>query len=210
MCPEPTIFVVDDDALARQSVCALAESMGVRAEAFASAEEFLNQYVEGREGCLVTDFRMPGMSGVELQEVLLQRRIFLPTIVLTAYARTPVTVRAVKAGAVAVLDKPCPDNDLWDAIRLALAKDAAERAKHAHRQAIVARLDQLNPVERLVLNMIVAGATNKAIAAELDVSVRTIENRRKDLFAKMQAESVAHLIRLVIESSADENHAANG
>ena len=114
---EPTVFVVDDDELARSSVCALIQSIGLKAESYPSAEDFLSNYSEDRQGCLVTDLRMSGMSGVDLQEQLIQRKIFLPVIVLTAYARTPTTVRLVKAGAVSVLDKPYADDDLLDAIR---------------------------------------------------------------------------------------------
>ena len=117
MFREATVFVVDDDDLGRKSVCALVQSMGVNAESFASAEEFLDKYTDDRPGCVVTDLRMLGMSGVELQENLVRRGIFLPVIILTAFARTPVTVRAIRAGAVTVLDKPCDDDDLWNAIR---------------------------------------------------------------------------------------------
>ena len=127
MSNEPTVFVVDDDELARDSVCALVQSMGIRAESFSSAEEFLEQYVDGRPGCLVTDVRMTGMSGLELQEKLQELKIPLPVIVMTAYAKTSLTVRAMQSGAVTVLEKPCEENELWDAIRTALARDAQGR-----------------------------------------------------------------------------------
>lgn len=197
---EPTVFVVDDDELARKSVCALVRSMGVRAAAFASAEEFLASGVAGQPGCLVTDIRMRGMSGLELQEELRSRNISLPVIVLTAHARTPLTVRAIKAGAVTLLDKPYESEDLWDAIRGALAVDAADRAKHERLHALRARLEQLTPSERAVLDMVVAGKPNKTIAQRLDVSVRTVENRRREVLQKLQADSVAELVRMVIEA----------
>jgi len=200
MSDEPTVFVIDEDELARNSVCALVQSLGLKAESFASVEEFLEQYVEGRTGCLVTDLRMFCMSGVELQEQLIQRRIFLPVIIITAYSRTQTTVRAIKAGAITVLDKPYSDDDLSDAIRAALAKDAAERGKHLRHQEFCSRLAQLTPMERMVLNMIVSGQPNKAIAKELDVSLRTIVNRRHELYAKMQVKSSAELIRLAVEA----------
>jgi two-component system, LuxR family, response regulator FixJ len=201
---ETTVYVVDDDAQARKSVCALVQSMGLKAEHFASAEEFLEKYVEGRTGCLVTDLRMSGISGVELQEKLIQRQIFLPVIIITAYSRTQTTVRAIKAGAVTVLDKPYSDDDLWDAIRTALAKDAADRGKRLRLQECYSRLAQLTPMERKVLNMIVDGRPNKAIAKELDVSLRTIENRRQELYAKMQVKSLAELISLTVETKRDD------
>ncbi len=204
MSGEPTVFVVDDDRQALRSVCALVRSMGVGAEAFASAEEFLEGCAEGRAGCLVTDVRMLGMSGLELQEELRRRRILLPVIVLTAYPRTPSTVRAVKAGAVTVLEKPYQDDDLWDAIREALARDSADRIEHQRREGIRRRAAELTPAQRTVMQMIVAGRANKTIAQELDVSVRTVENRRREVFEKMEAGSVAELVRMVIDAGLGE------
>lgn len=207
MSEHRTVFVVDDDAGARKSVCALVESMGLRAEAFASAEEFLDHYTctAGRAGCLVTDLRMVGMSGLELQECLIQRHIFIPLIVLTAFARTSVTVRAVKAGAVAVLDKPYTDDDLWDAISAALAKDATEREMFQRQQAIQSQFEQLTALERRVLAMIIQGRPNKAIAKTLDISVRTVANHRSKILTKTGATSTAELIRLAIVGNADKN-----
>jgi len=200
---EPTVFVVDDDPQGRKSVCALVRSMGIPAESFASAEEFLEAYLQERPGCLVTDVRMFGMSGLELQEELKRRNVLLPAVVLTAYARTPITVRAMKAGAVTLLEKPYDDDDLWDAIRAALTEDSASRADHQQRRKIRDRIARLTPAERKVMDMMVQGKANKAIAHELDISVRTVENRRREVFAKLQADSVAQLVRLAIE--ADSN-----
>jgi FixJ family two-component response regulator len=177
--------------------------MGVNAESFASAEEFLDKYAEERPGCLVTDLRMHGMSGVELQENLARRGVLLPVILLTAYARTPVTVRALQAGAITVLDKPCDDDDLWNAIRGALAKGEATRREHSRRQVIRARLVQLAPQERQILDMTIDGVAIKAIAAKLGVSERTVASRRRELLAKMQSASTADLIRLATEAGTD-------
>jgi two-component system, LuxR family, response regulator FixJ len=206
MTVQPTVFVIDDDESARKSICAIVQSIGLNAESFASAEVFLDKYVEGRNGCLITDLRMPGMSGVELQEQLIQRKIFLPLIVLTAYARTPTTVRAIKAGAITVLDKPYVDDDLLDAVRAALAIDADERIERLHRQEIRANLAKLTTMERKVLDMIVKGLPNKTIANELNVSLRTIENRRQEIYAKIQVNSTAELIRLVVEAESGYLH----
>jgi FixJ family two-component response regulator len=200
---EPTVFVVDDDEQARKSVCALVGSMGIAAQSFASAEQFLDGYVPGSPGCVVADVCMVGMSGIELQEELASRNVFLPVIILTAYARTPLTVRAVQAGAVTVLEKPYEEDDLWNAIRKALAQDTEKRTEHQRREEIRRRLQQLTPDERKVLEMIVAGKLNKVIAKEMDVSIRTVENRRREVFAKMQVRSVAELVRLAIEAGVD-------
>jgi FixJ family two-component response regulator len=204
MCAEPTIFVVDDDEQARSSVCALVRSMGMSAESFASAEDFLNRYTPGRPGCLVTDYRMLGMSGLELQEELIRRNIALPVIVLTAYARTSVAVQAMKAGAVTMLDKPYAEDDLWDAIRKALAQGAVAQTKAARREEFRRRIAALAPSERAVMDLIVGGDANKVIANKLGVSLRTVENRRHEVLEKMHADSVAELVRMVIEADLGE------
>ena len=198
---ESKVFVVDDDAEALASVCALVRSMGLTCKHFASGEEFLAYCDSGEElfGCLVTDVRMLGISGIELQEQLVQRGIRIPVIVLTAYARTQLTVRAMQNGAVTLLDKPYDDDALWDAIREGLKRDVEQRAKASVQQAAREHLESLTPSERQVLDLVVAGLPNKAIAGRLDVSVRTVENRRREIFSKMQANSVADLVRLTVQ-----------
>ncbi len=197
---EQTVFVVDDDRQARESVCALVRSLGLRAESFASAEEFLAAFTPDLAGCLVTDVRMLGMSGVELQQKLNEAGAPLPVIVLTAYARTPLTVKVMQQGALTLLEKPYEEDDLWDAIRKALAQDTNRRQQHEHVERIRGRLASLTDKEREVLDGIVAGKPNKNIARELDVSIRTVENRRRDIFAKTQTDSVAELVRMVIDA----------
>ncbi len=199
MAVEATVFVVDDDERARKSVCALVRSLGVRAEAYASAEEFLGGYRPGSPGCLVTDIRRLGMSGLDLQDRLVEQGIRLPVIVLTAYPRTRSTVRAMKAGALTLLEKPYDEEELWAAIRRALAQDSAGRAEAQRRREIQARTALLTPAERLVMNLIVQGKPNKTIAKRLDLSTRTVESRRHEVFAKMGVESVAELVRLAID-----------
>lgn len=203
MHAEPTVFVVDDDLEACKSVCLLVKSMGLAAESYSSAEQFLERYERGRPGCLVTDVRMVGMSGIELIEELNRRQILLPVIVMTAFARTPITIRAIKAGAVTLLEKPYRDEELWDAIRKGLTEDAAKRTLQERREAIRTRIASLTPAERRVMDMVIQGKLNKAIAKELDVSVRTVENRRSEVFLKMKVESLAELVRLVIEADMD-------
>lgn len=200
MQDSPTVFVVDDDPQARRSVCALVRSMGIDASAYGSAEEFLEKYVHGTPGCLVTDVRMLGMSGLELQAELTRREIALPVIVLTAYARTSLTVRAMQAGAVTLLEKPYEDDDLWEAVREALANEASTRREHERRQGLRTRIGCLTPSQRVVLDMIVEGKPNKMIAEVLDISLRTVENRRREVFDRMEADSVAELVRMVIDA----------
>lgn len=197
---EPTVFVIDDEPAARKSLCALIQSFGYHAEPFASGEAFLEQYDANRPGCLVTDVRMRGMSGVELQEALKQIGSELPVIVITAFAETTLTVRAMKNGAVTLLEKPCRDNELWTATRDALALDAENRSRTVSRSKIRARINAMTESERKVLDLIIAGKMNKQIAAELDLSVRTVESRRHHIFAKMKTDSLADLIRLVLEA----------
>jgi two-component system response regulator FixJ len=209
MSNDVTIFIVDDDEQARQSVAALVRSMGFVSQSFSSAEEFLASYIEGTRGCLITDVRMVGMSGIDLLEKLNTRNIFLPVVVLTAYAETPLTVRAIKAGAVTLLEKPYADDALWDAIRKGLAMDAAERGKHEYQKELRRRMERLGDTQRTVMDMVVQGLPNKVIAKRLDVSVRTIENRRHEIFSIMHADSVAELVRMVIEAEAESEAGAS-
>jgi FixJ family two-component response regulator len=199
---DPTVFVVDDDELARNSVCALVKSMGIRSQSFASAEDFLAAYQDRRPGCVVTDLRMPGMSGIDLQEQLIQRQIDIPVIVLTAYARTATTVRAMRAGALAVLDRPYAQDDLWEMLRKALSDDVARRTERELRHDLSVRLSQLTILERKVLDLVVAGHSNKGIAAALDISMRTVANRRSDIMDKMGASCTAELLRMAFEANA--------
>jgi FixJ family two-component response regulator len=143
--------------------------------------------------------RMLGMSGLELLDVIRVREFPLPAIVVTAYARTPLTVRALKAGAVTVLEKPCQDDELWEAIRLALAQEARDYVAYQRWRQIRERLDRLTPDERRVMQRIIEGVPNKSIAHAEGVSLRTVESRRRAIFAKMQAGSLAALVRMAIE-----------
>lgn len=195
---EPVVFVIDDDEMSRDSICALVESMNIRTKGFPSGEAFLEAYDPDHPGCIVTDVRMKGMSGVELQERLQERGYSIPTVVITAYASTPITVRAMQNGAVTLLEKPYNEQALWDAIRRALSQDGQSREKNLHRKELQRRYDTLTQDERIVLERICEGKPNKAIAAELDVSVRTVESRRHNVFKKTDTESVAELVRFVL------------
>jgi FixJ family two-component response regulator len=192
------VFLVDDDEPSRISIGLLIKSMGLEVQSYKSAEEFLAAYQVGHRGCLVTDLRMMGMSGLELLERIARLEFPLPTVVVTAYARTPHTVRAVKAGAVTVLEKPYKDDELWDAVRLALAEETRAYSVYQRRQEIRSRLARLTVDEGRVMEHILQGVPNKAIAQSYGISVRTVESRRRAIFSKMQAGSLPELVRMAI------------
>ncbi len=198
------VYVVDDDAIVAASVAALVTEMGIEATTYRSAEEFLAAYNGHRPGCLVTDIRMLRMSGLELQETLRQRGCHIAVVILTGYAETNVTIRAMRGGAFTLLEKPAREGELWDAIRGALRDDAERYEAEARRRQIRERLATLTFPERQVLDLMVAGAMNKQIAHQLDVSVRTVEVRRQRIFSQMQADSLAELVRLVVEADGTE------
>ena len=202
MADEQTVFVVDDDRQSRDSVTTLVRSMGISAKEFDSAEAFLDFY-EGSPGCLVTDYRMRGMSGLELQESLIENGSLLPMIIVTAFARTPITVQAIKNGAVTMLDKPYDADKLWQAIRTALVEDNERRQLSEDRVEARTRLKSLSEKETRVLDLILEGASNKSMAAQLEVSLRTIENRRRKVFSKMGVDTVAELVALVLKTRTD-------
>ena len=193
-----TVFVIDDEQQARESVCALVQSMHYPTKAFDSAEAFLQEY-DGGAGCVVTDYRMAGLNGLELQEKLREQGHEIPVIIVTAYARTAMTVQAIKSGAVTLLDKPYSEDDLWRAIREGLTLDEKRRLQRSERAEMTTRMASLNEKERQVLGLIVAGEPNKAMANRLDVSLRTIENRRRTVFSKLGAQTVAELVTLVLK-----------
>ncbi|MCA9231489.1 MAG: response regulator transcription factor [Planctomycetales bacterium] len=192
------IYIVDDDQQSRKAVLTLVQAMGVPAESFASAEEFLESYDGHRPACLVTDVRMLGMSGLELQERLNELGIRISVVVLTAFASTPTTVRAMRNGALTLMEKPCDDDELWDAIRMGIAADRQNWDLDRQRGEVQSRLNTLTPKERQVLEYIVAGDANKVVARKLDVSVRTVENHRHKIFQKMSADSLAELVRMAL------------
>lgn len=202
---QATVFIIDDEQPARDSVCALVQSMHYPAEAFDSAEAFLQVY-DGRAGCVVTDYRMTGLNGLELQQRLTEQGHEIPVIIVTAYAKTPMTVQAVKNGAVTMLDKPYSEDDLWRAIREGLTLDERRRQECDERAEMTTRMASLNEKERQVLDLIVAGEPNKAMANRLDVSLRTIENRRRTVFSKLGAQTVAELVTLVLKQQSHRSH----
>jgi FixJ family two-component response regulator len=201
MADEPareTVFVVDDDPGARDSVAALAMSAGYSVESFASAESFLERCDRTRPGCLIADIRMIEMSGLELQDRLLSEECPLPVIIISAYANAPLAVKAMRRGAVNVLEKPCSNSDLLESIRHAMELGAGLRAKQAELNELRSRLATLTLDERTVLDAIVAGKANKIIARELNIGLRTVEARRHNIFEKMHADSLAELVKIIV------------
>ena len=199
MSTQATVFIIDDDEGMRQSLVALVESFGYDAESYGSAEAFLAADRRQQPGCVVTDLRMHGLSGLELQRELKSRDMHWPVILLTAFAEVPVAVQAMRAGAVMVLEKPVSPPQLNSAIDEAVACDLERRVKLGANRAVKQRLEELSPGERQVLDRILEGRPNKTIARALDVGLRTVEARRSRIFRKLGAKSLAELVRVVCE-----------
>ncbi|HUQ68252.1 MAG TPA: response regulator transcription factor [Planctomycetaceae bacterium] len=196
---EPTVYVVDDDPALRKALRWLMESIGLRVLTFASAQEFLSAYSSDQCGCMVLDVRMPGMSGLELQERLREQGCDLPMIVMTAFGDVPMAVRSMKAGAVHFFEKPVSDQVLLDQVQTALAADVRRRQEAAQHRDAAERYARLTAREAEVLEQVVAGLSSKEIGNRLGVSFKTVEAHRAKIMRKMDAESVPHLIRLYLD-----------
>jgi RNA polymerase sigma factor (sigma-70 family) len=193
---QPTIVVIDDDPSIRKSLDNLFRSVGLDVELFGSPQEFLQSKRPDRPGCIVLDVRFPGRSGLDMQREMAAANTPLPIIFITGYGDIPMSVRAMKAGAVEFLTKPFRDQDLLDAVGLALERDRARRAKEERLAELRARLDTLTARERQVLSLVIAGRLNKQIAGELGVSEMTVKMHRRQVMRKMQALGLAQLVRL--------------
>jgi RNA polymerase sigma factor (sigma-70 family) len=193
---EPLVFIVDDDAAVRRSVERLIRSVGLNVESFASADEFLRREPPEGPACVVLDVRMPGLSGLDLQEKLAAADLAIPIIFMTGHGTVPMSVRAMKAGAVDFLQKPFDDQDLLDAVHQALERDRQARLADEQLQNVRQRMETLTPREREVFALVVSGMLNKQIAAELGTSEKTIKVHRARVMQKMHADSLADLVRL--------------
>jgi FixJ family two-component response regulator len=192
----PTVLIIDDDASVREAIRSLVRSVGLQAEAFESAHEFLRQGPPAGPSCLVLDVRLPGLSGLDFQEELTRAHMQIPIIFITGYGDIPMTVRAMKAGAVEFLTKPFRDQDLLDAVQQALERDRAARRRASEIAALQQRFRTLTERERQVMRLVVAGRLNKEIAAELGTAEITVKVQRGQAMRKMQAESVTDLVRM--------------
>ena len=196
---EPNVFIVDDDNGVRSSIRVLMKSVDLPAQAFASAQDFLKSYDPAHPGCLVLDIRMPGMSGLELQEALNKRGAVIPVIFITGHGDVPMAVEAMRQGAFDFLQKPFRDQDLIDRIQQAMVRDTETRSSLHEHTRIRACIASLTPREREVLDLLTNGGANKTMAQDLGLSQRTVEIHRANVMDKMEARSVAHLVRMVMD-----------
>ena len=193
-----TVYVVDDDDAVRQSLKLLFKSAGIAAETAGSAPEFLASYEASQPGCLVLDVRMPGMSGLEMQHELNVRGAMIPVIFITGHGDIPMAVEAMQHGAFDFLQKPFRDQELLDRVQRALSRDSDNRVRMRHTDRIRERLSSLSPREREVLDLVTQGKANKMVAGDLGVSQRTVEIHRAHVMQKMEAGSLAELVRMMM------------
>lgn len=198
MTAEPTVFVVDDDLAMRESLRWLIESVQLRVEVFSSSADFQKSYNPSRPGCLVLDVRMPGQSGLDLQKQLASRNIEIPIIIITGHADVPMAIRAMKQGAVDFIEKPFNDQVLLERIAQCIERDAEQRALREQQGQVQQRFASLTVREREVLTRIVGGKANKVVADELGLSPKTIEVHRASVMRKMEAQSLAELVRMTL------------
>jgi RNA polymerase sigma factor (sigma-70 family) len=196
MTGAPVVFVVDNDPSACSSLKLLISTVGLRIESFESAESFLHKKLQDATSCLVLDVRLPGLSGLDLQRELAARNIHIPIVFVTGHADIPMSVRAMKAGAVDFLTKPFRDQDLLDAIRVALERDRARREQEKELTELQQRFESLTPREQKVISMVVSGLANKEIAGRLGSAESTVKVHRSRATEKMQAQSFADLVRV--------------
>lgn len=196
---KPLVYIVDDDEAIRDSLSMLMSSVGLASRTFESAVEFLESYDPAAHSCLVADIRMPGLSGLELQQELNGRGVAMPLLFITGHGDVPMAVKAMQDGAIDFLQKPFRDQDLIDRIHKALQRDSSTRQEQLRVQSLRERLEKLTPREREVMEKVVRGCANKVIAMDLGVSQRTVELHRARVMQKMGVRSLAELVRQVAQ-----------
>lgn len=195
-----TIFIVDDDEDVRDSLVELFGSLGLQAKSYESATGFLDDYNSEESGCLLTDVRMPGMSGIELQQKLNENEVIIPVVIMTGHGDVQMAVQAMKDGAYEFLQKPFRDQELIDCISKALAQDKTNRIELRKKRALQDRIDSLTARECEVVNKVMEGKANKKIARELDISDRTVEIHRSHAMEKLSVKSVAELVKIMLST----------
>ncbi|MFV1984514.1 MAG: response regulator transcription factor [Thiohalomonadales bacterium] len=193
-----TVYIVDDDQAVRDSLSWLIESININVEVYSSAQEFLDKYTPDNPGCLIADVRMPGISGLELQKILNEKKFTIPIILITGHGDVPMAVRALKNGAVDFIEKPFNDQVLLERVNQCLEKDQNERIENKDLQSKISLLATLSPREREVLDQVVIGKQNKIIAADLGISNKTVEAHRANVMDKMRVSSLADLVALYV------------
>jgi RNA polymerase sigma factor (sigma-70 family) len=194
---QPIVFIVDDDASVREALKSLIRSVGLHVELFGSATEFLETQRPDAPSCLVLDVRLPGISGLDLQHRLADANVHIPIIIITGHGDIPMSVRAMKAGAIEFLTKPFRDQDLLDAIQVALERNRTRRQREAEIVVLSERFESLSPRERDVVTKVVSGMLNKQIADEIGIAENTVKVHRSRAMEKMQAQSLADLVKMV-------------
>lgn len=198
MSEQASVFIVDDDEQVRSALTLLMESVGLNAQSFASAQEYLDQFDPEKPGCLILDVRMPGMSGLDLQARLTAEKIHPPIIIITGHGDVPMAVRAVRSGALDFIEKPFNNQVMLDSVHKAIEKDAVQRGETSRLQDIEDRYNALTPREIEVLQYVIEGKRNKIIASEMNISQSTVEAHRSKVMEKMNAESMSDLMRMAI------------
>ncbi|MCP4933029.1 MAG: response regulator transcription factor [bacterium] len=198
MTNEPTVYVIDDDDAIRRFLRSLIATVDLRVEVFDSAQSFLSEYVRGPTGCILLDIRMPGMSGLELQKEMAARSISLPIIFLTGHGDVQIAVNAMKDGAFDFIEKPFKNDLLLDAVLKAVAVGLSADISRAEKVTLDKLISRLTTRERQVMDMVVDGVTNKEIASKFKISERTIENHRANMMKKMEAKSLADLMKILM------------
>jgi FixJ family two-component response regulator len=201
--PKKLVYVIDDDSSMRRAIKRLVEAVDLSVKTFGSGQEFFDSSLQDTPSCVVLDVRLPGPSGLDLQREMADRGIHLPIIFITGYGDIPMSVQAMKAGAVEFLTKPFRDQELLDAIGQALERDRGARAEQKEMTGLGAHFDSLTPREREVMTLVVSGLLNKQIAVELGTSEKTIKVHRARVMQKMRAKSLADLVRMAEKLSID-------